>query len=293
MGNVNKEMRWPNFLIVGAARCGTTSLHEHLSAHQDIFMPLQKEPSFFSFADTHPEYIDSKHRYLTAKADYLALFEGRTEKVLGESSTPYLYFYDTTIRNIKKYIPDYQNTKILIILRDPADRAYSQYMHNRRDLREPLTFAEAIEMEHQRKADKWHFDFFYADKGFYYQQVKAYIDNFPHVKVMFFDDLEQQPNRFINEVLQYLEVDPDALKKELQQRNQSGEMKVKWFKKIISNRKNPVLNFFRKLMSREAKKKLRMQVKNLLLKYNLKKVEMDADVRKRLVDLYREDIRQL
>lgn len=293
MGNKMNEMRWPNFLIVGAARCGTTSLHEHLAAHKDIFMPLQKEPSFFCFAGTQPEFKDSKHRYITSQDEYLALFQNRAEMIVGESSTPYLYFYDTTISNIKKFVPDYKDMKILIVLRDPAERAYSQYMHNRRDLREPLTFAEAIDSEQQRMSDNWHFDFFYTDKGFYYKQVKAYMESFINVKVMFFDDLEQQPNRFVNEVLQFLDADSEALKKELQQRNQSGEMKVKWFKKIISNRKNPVLNFFRKLMSRETKKKLRMQVKNLLLKYNLKKVEMDADVRKKLVELYKEDIMQL
>lgn len=287
------EVRWPNFLIVGAARSGTTSLHEHLSAHPDIFMPLQKEPSFFCFAGKPPQFKDSRHRYITDTEEYLEIFRNHPEKILGESSTPYLYFFEESIANIKKLIPDYNETKILIILRDPAERAYSQYMHNRRDLREPLTFMEALHAENTRIQENWHFDFFYAHKGFYFNQVQAYLQNFKHVKIMFFDDLELQPKRFINEVLEFLEIDAESLQKDLQQRNQSGEMKVKWFKKILSNRSNPVLNYFRKMMSRETKKKLRMQVKNMLLRYNLKKVEMDPEARKYLVELYKTDILQL
>ncbi|MBK6731225.1 MAG: sulfotransferase domain-containing protein [Bacteroidetes bacterium] len=287
------ENRWPNFLIVGAARSGTTALHEHLATHPEIFMPLQKEPSFFSFYGKHPDFKDSRNKYIQSPEEYLNLFAGQNEKILGESSTPYLYFFDDSIRNIQTLVPDSKKIKILIILRNPADRAFSQYMHNRRDLREPLSFEKAIAAEKQRMQENWHFDFYYADKGFYYKQVNAYLNNFDHVKIMFFDDLEQQPNRFIKQVLEFLEIESESLQKEIQQRNQSGEMKVKWFKRLLSNRSNPVLNGIRKMMSKDAKKKLRMQAKNLLLKHNLKKVDMEAETRKQLVELYRQDIMQL
>lgn len=287
------ENRWPNFLIVGAARSGTTALHEHLARHPDIFMPMQKEPSFFCFYGKNPEYTDSRNKYIQSPGEYLKLFEGHDETIIGESSTPYLYFYDDSIRNMQSLVADSGKIKILIILRNPAERAYSQYMHNRRDLREPLTFEEALAAEEQRKRENRHFDFYYTDKGFYYKQVKAYLENFEHVKIMFFDDLEQQPNRFIKQVLEFLELDSDVLPEEIQQRNQSGEMKVKWFKRMLSNRSNPLLNGLRKLMSRDTKKKLRMRAKNILLKHNLRKVDMDPAIRKQLIELYRADIKQL
>lgn len=285
--------RWPNFLIVGTARSGTTSLHEYLGKHPDIFMPLQKEPSFFTFYPTAPAFINAKNKYLVDETAYLELFKGRNEKILGESSTPYLYFFEKTIANIKKLIPDYRKIKILIILRHPAERAFSQYMHMRRDLLEELSFEEALKQEKQRMQDKMHFDFFYVDKGFYYEQVKAYLENFDNVKIVFYHQIENNTQRVLEEVYQFLGVDASLNKEELKKRNQSGEMKVKWFKKIITTRKNPVLNFFRKLMSRETKKKLRNNVKAILLKYNLKKTEIQPETRKYLVELYKEDTKKL
>lgn len=284
--------RWPNFLIVGTARAGTTSLHEFLGGHPDIYMPLQKEPCFFTFYNQHPEFKDSKHRYTTTVESYAELFDGHDEKIMGESSTPYMYFHQQSIENIKKLVPDYRKMKILIVLRDPAERAYSQYMHNRRDLREPLSFEESIAQEKQRMTDNWHFDFFYVDKGFYYEQVKSYMDNFDKVKVVFYDTLEKNPDKLLGDIYDFLEV-PNQGAKEMVKRNQSGEMKVKWFKQIITTRKNPVLNFFRKLMGRDTKKKLRNWVKDKLLRYNLKKTEMNPATRKQLIELYKPDIIKL
>ena len=287
------QSRWPNFLIVGAARAGTTSLHESLGGHPDIFMPLQKEPCFFTFYNEPPSFKDARHRYITEQADYLALFAGHAEPVIGESSTPYLYLYDKTIAHIEHLVPNArEHMRILIVLRDPAERAYSQYMHNRRDLREPLSFEDAIAAEKQRMADQWHFDYAYVDKGFYYKQVRAYLNHFRHVKIVFYDALEKNPEKLLYEVYAFLGVSDMHVGK-MVKRNQSGEMKVKWFKQIITTRKNPVLNFFRKLMRRDTKKRLRNWIKDKLLRYNLKKTEMQPATRKYLVELYREDIQQL
>lgn len=284
--------RWPNFLIVGTARAGTTSLHEYLGNHSDIYMPLQKEPCFFTFYDQDPQYKDMRHRYTTTIADYQELFKGHMEKITGESSTPYLYFHRETIANIKKLVPDHRKIKILIVLRDPSERAYSQYMHNRRDLREPLSFEESILAEESRKQENWHFDYFYTDKGYYYEQVKDYLDNFDDVKIVFYDTLEKNPDKLLEDIYAFLTVDVIE-KKEMIRRNQSGEMKVKWFKKIITTRKNPVLNFFRKGLNRETKKKLRNWVKDKLLRYNLKKTEMDPKTRQLLINKYKQDIVKL
>ncbi len=289
MSAVNK---WPDFLIVGTARAGTTSLHEMLGKHKDIFMPLQKEPCFFTFFNEDPQFTHARNRYTTTIDAYQTLFAGHGKKIAGESSTPYLYFHQKTIENIRHLVPDHQNLKILIVLRDPAERAFSQYMHNRRDLREPLSFVEALQAESQRKKENWHFDFFYADKGFYYAQVKAYQDAFREVKIVFYDALEKNPEKLLTDIYKFLGVDLEP-QSEIIRRNQSGEMKVKWFKQIITTRKNPVLNFFRKMMGRETKKKLRNWTKDKLLRYNLKKSELDPAIRKQLIELYREDIIQL
>lgn len=288
-----KNNDWPDFLIVGTARGGTTALHEHLGKHPGIFMPLQKEPCFFTFANEQPVFKDTRHKYLTTKEDYFALAADRGDRLWGESSTPYMYFHQKSIHNIQQFVPDASQMKIIIVLRDPADRAYSQYMHNRRDIREPLTFEEAIEQEKIRMKENWHFDFFYVDKGYYYHQVKDFLDHFQHVHIVMFDDLEQKPIEVVNGVCAFLGL-PDASDLgEVKKRNQSGEMKVKWLKKIITTRKNPILNTFRKMLSKNARKQLRNFVKNILLRHNLKKVDMDPATRKKLVALYRDDVSNL
>ncbi len=288
-----KNIRWPNFLIVGAARAGTTSLHEFLDKHPDIYMSLRKEPTFFTFFPVDPKYKNARHKYYSTTEEYLKNFEGHNEQILGESSTAYLYFADRTIKAISSMIPDYKKTKILIILRDPAERAYSQYMNNRRDLLEQLSFEDAIRDEEYRKKENWHFDFYYTDKGFYYQQVKAYLENFDHVKVCLYEDLENDPQKLLSEIFEFLAVKPYREDLEIKVKNQGGEMKVKWFKKIITTRKNPVLNLIRKMLSRETKKRLRLRVKSLLLKYNLKKSDMDPRVKKELREIYRDDVKNL
>jgi hypothetical protein len=285
-----KNNNWPDFLIVGTARGGTTALHEHLGKHPDIFMPLQKEPCFFTFVHENPVFKDARHKYITREEDYFDLATERGERLWGESSTPYLYFHEKSIANIKQYVPDASHMKIVIVLRDPADRAYSQYMHNRRDLREPLSFEEAIEQEKQRMADNWHFDFFYLDKGFYYKQVKDYLDHFEHVHIVMFDDLEQKPVEVVNGVCKFLGLPDATALGEMKKRNQSGEMKVKWFKKIMTTRKNPILNALRKMLSKNARKQLRNFIKNILLRHNLKKVDMNPATRKKLVAMYQEDV---
>lgn len=284
---------WPTFLIAGTARSGTTALHEHLGKHPDLFMPLQKEPCFFTFYNEQPVFTNARHNYITRKEDYLQLGENPEGRIWGESSTPYMYFYEKTVKNIKRLVTRSEDIKIILVLRDPSDRAYSQYMHNRRDLREPLSFEEAIEAEKGRISENWHFDFFYVDKGFYFKQVKHYLENFKHVKIIMFDDLEKHPDRVVEEVLAFLGLEMKDYLKDVKKRNQSGEMKVKWVKRLMSNRTNPILNGMRALMSKKTRKRVRNFIKNLLLSHNLKKVEMSKATRARLVELYRNDIEQL
>lgn len=293
MPDVNQLHPWPDFLIVGTARSGTTALHEHLGKHPGIFVPMQKEPCYFTFAGEDPSFKDSRHRYTTTKQDYLQLGADCEDRLWGESSTPYLYFFDKSIANIRQQVPGYEAIRIIMVLRDPAERAYSQYMHNRRDLREPLSFEDAIASEAQRMQENWHFDFFYVDKGFYFQQVQAYLQAFDKVHIILFEEFEKDPVAVVNGVLDFLELPDDVDLGMVKKKNQSGEMKHKWIKRLMSNRTNPVLNGLRRLMSRKARKQLRNYVKGLVLKHNLKKVDMDPATRKQLVELYRRDIEQL
>src|SRR3990172_9835933 len=140
-----KLTKLPDFFVVGAARSGTTSLHYYLKQHPEIFMPEVKEIKFFRFLNTPIELIRmvKKKRALRLVYkfdDYIGHFEKALDtQMIGEANPGYLYVYKDTIKNIKVvYRENYKNLKIIIILRNPVDRAWSHFMFDRRSGREQI-----------------------------------------------------------------------------------------------------------------------------------------------------------
>ena len=165
---------FPNLLIVGAAKSGTTSLHNYLKQHPDFFMTNHKEPHFLINNEIGVKRV---HKAVTTLSDYQKMFEGSSEyKYRGESSVMYLPFPDIAIRNIKKYLN--KDVKIIIMLRNPVERAFAGYLHNvRYNTSENLSFEEAIEKSEERyqKNNDMTPDTRYLHVGMYYNQVKKYI----------------------------------------------------------------------------------------------------------------------
>ena len=197
----------PNFFIVGAARCGTTSLWEYLRQHPDIYMPPvieQKEPSFF--CDLYGvEWWDF----------YLTLFEaGKGKKRIGEASTPYMSSPESASQ-IKAVVPD---AKIIITLRNPVVRAYSLYkwMHHNGYEKLP-SFREALDAEPKRKNDEafktnngqYYYNFLYFESGLYHDQVKRYLDLFPRnqIHISIFEEFIKEPLQGVQHLFRFLEVD--------------------------------------------------------------------------------------
>ena len=125
---------WPNFFIVGAPRCGTTSLWYYLSQSPEVFMSTKKEPKYFNSYESVRLYFDPPIR---DKKKYLELFhEVRNERAIGEASTSYLAD-PSTPELIHKVLPE---SRIIISLRDPVERAFS---HHLLDLRTKITKLQA------------------------------------------------------------------------------------------------------------------------------------------------------
>jgi len=209
----------PNFLLVGAMKSGTTSLYNYLNEHPQIYMPRIKEPKFFtSSALLKKENFNNKflrpnaHGPINNFEDYKSLYSNiNNEIAIGETSPQYLFTYETTIPLIKKYLGD---LKIILILRNPINRAYSAYKHNRRynlhapHLNEKLNFIDALKIEDARiKTRNFPIMYFYKSMGLYYDQVKSYKDNFSQVFVCKFEDLETDPLSLMKNIYSFLEVD--------------------------------------------------------------------------------------
>ena len=206
--------RWlpPDFFIVGAAKAGTTAFHRLLSEHPGLFLPEHKEPHFYALANTTAPLLrpDGKPAMIMDsvihdQGAYRALFAERGQRVAGEASISYLYLPGTA-QTLRRECPD---AKIIAILRDPVERAFSSYLHLRRELLEPLTFERALAAESERIAGNVGLLWRYVDAGRYARQLDPYLAAFPRerIHIVIYDDYRADPRGTLREVFRFLGVD--------------------------------------------------------------------------------------
>jgi hypothetical protein len=189
---------WPNFFVVGAARCGTTSLWAYFKQHPDIFMSEVKEPSFFS------QYEIGRY-YVHDQSAYLRLFSrGARKKYRGEASPSYLW-HEGTPAKIRRVSPE---AKIVISLRDPVARAYSSYWLFTHFGQERRPFLDAIQDEIAEPPAPGEPPPFYTGRGFYADSVARYLETFgDNARVLVFEELVADVRGHLREVFSFLEID--------------------------------------------------------------------------------------
>jgi len=187
---------YPDFLIVGAEKSGTTSLAYYLQEHNDIFIPDKKEIQFFLEKNYHkgPDWY-KKH------------FEDHNNKKLIGEATPLYMYFEFVPKRIFKLIPD---VKLIFIMRNPIYRAYSKYWHVVVGGFEYLSFEKALTCEYERIKKNLRFRelYSYQDAGYYYNQIKNYLNYFKKKQMCFllFDDLVKKPQKVLNEIYDFLEI---------------------------------------------------------------------------------------
>ena len=205
--------RFPTFLIVGVAKAGTSSLYDYLGQHPQIFISPVRAPNFFGLGEQPgPAYggpVKSRPIHAPTLEAYHALFEGRqNESALGEGSS-YFNFTPRAAARIQHYI---SQARLLIILRQPAERAYSQYLYARRMGWEPATtFQAALDEEPRRQAEGWFPFLCYRESSLYADKLRAFYDRFPaeQLHLCLFDDFRRQPAVVVNQIYRFLGVTPD------------------------------------------------------------------------------------
>jgi len=279
----------PNFLIVGAAKSGTTSLYNHLKRHPEIYMPKDiKETFFFVQKDFKQDYKGLGHyghRIILELDDYIRLFKKAREKAIGEACAGYLYYHKESIPNIKFYLRD---PKIIIILRNPVERAFSNYLNHVRDNNEVLGFEDALKAQKERAGWWWGYQF--VKVGLYYEQVKAYLDNFSSVKIYLFDDLKENPKGLIKDAYSFLSVDSSFIPNNLGKRyNISGVPKYKPIYNILT-KPNPIRFAAKVIVKTLAGQDKKKAFGEKMRGYLLEKPEMKEETREYLKEVFREDI---
>lgn len=284
----------PNFLIIGAPRSGTTTLHEELKRHPQVFMSSIKEPLFFAVeGESEPFRGPRDNQGIRDLKTYCSLFSGvRDEKAIGEASPLYLYSQKAPYR-IKHYIP---NVKLIAILRNPIDRVYSHFLHHKLLGYENLDdFREAIEAEEERERMRWSPFWFYRKMGLYGEQLTRYFSLFQsdQIRVFLFEDLQQNPKSLFKDIAQFLGIDGGLVIKAPAVHNASGypiNVKLNTF----LTQPNFISTILRPFLSEKARLKLRLKVWDVILRgvrqSNLRKPPLRPEVREWLIEYYREDI---
>ena len=282
-------MALPNLLIVGAAKCGTTSLHNYLNQHPDIFMCSPKEPHFLINKEIGKQRI---HKGIIDLKDYKSLFcEKDHLKYRGESSVMYLSFPELAIKNIKHYLHD--DVKIIIMLRNPIERAYSGYQHVKRyNMMENLSFEDALEIGEERYRNIKNLTpaSRYLELGNYYNQVKLFKESFGNTHVVIYDDYKTDFNEELNKIFDYLKVVRVTINAEQRHMVGGWEWKSVGMKKIMMQQ-NLLKVFLRFII---PVKSLRQYIRVKLQKSNTKTVEViNPETEKWLKEYYKQDIAKL
>jgi len=284
-------MTMPNFLVVGARKAGTTSLYHYLKQHPEVFMSPVKEPNFFAIEGDRADYngpdADSRvNRWSVADPeDYRALFsEAGGAKATGEASPAYLCD-PVAPERIKAHVPE---AKLIAVLRDPAERAYSAYMHQVRDGRETLPFTEALDAEEWRTRANWAPAWRYKAESFYLEGLSRYYELFgrEQVRVYLYEDLSADPRGVMRDAYSFLGVDDSFTPDTARRHNPSGVPRSRLLVSVLK-RPNPLKSVLKPLLPEG----LRGRISEGLQRRNLAKAPpMEPEVRGRLVELYRDDV---
>jgi hypothetical protein len=299
----------PNFFLVGVPKAGTTSLYRYLDQHPSVYMSPIKEPHFFA-EEIRVENFDERmrqmsagraealRRYLDGPAtekfsggpvaawrDYLKLFANvREERAIGEASPCYLWS-STAAEKIASRFPQ---AKIVMVLRDPAERAFSQYRHMLSFASREISFSEYLDAGMNEKSTRISETYPFLHFGFYSEQICRYMRRFAaaNIHIGFYEDYRADPLRFLAAIYRFLGVDaefqPDFSVRHM-------EAKVPRFRVVNRGLKRVGMwNAARGLSATRLQPLLRRAV------YRSKgAIAMSAGERARLIAFYRDDIERV
>lgn len=296
----------PNFFIVGAAKSGTTSLYEYLRLHPEVYMAPIKETHHFSTdidnTKFRPNYaralnkdlskfLDSDmeegifHAFVKDWNEYARLFKNVNEqKAVGEVTNSYLYSHEAA-KNIIAKFPD---ARIMMMLRNPVDRAFSHYLMDLRIGYETEDFMTAVKKDMSRNPKGWGISNLYVEIGMYYDQVKRYIELFPasQRRIYIFDDFVKNPHATMKDIFHFLGVSDETGIDFRKKYNPSFIPKNKFIGKL--NTQKRIKDWLKSVLPKPVKSKFK---KTFYTDKDLPKIK--AEERKFLAGIFREDVMKL
>ena len=287
-------MRWPDFLLIGAAKSGTTALFNFLKQHPDIYGCPVLEPNFFALEGSNQVFAGPgdgrtiERNSVRDKQAYQQLFSDASEaQCVGEVSPLYLYHEEAPAR-IKQYVP---NMRLICVLRNPIDRAYASYLHLQRDGREPShSFEEALVKESIRVDKGWEHLWHFRRMGCYATQLQRYVEHFDReqIKLFLYDDFQADPGAVVRACYAFLGVTTDFAPDMSRRFNPSGIPRSDYLQQMVSGQ-----GTVKQILKRLTPTRLRGRIFSTIQRVNLTRPDMQAATRKELIDWYKDEINAL
>jgi hypothetical protein len=291
-------MTLPNFFIIGAPKCGTTSLQSYLAQHKDICFSKYKEPNFFAFdgerlpknGPVSPELMFELIYFHSINNidEYQKQFEHwQGEPVIGDASVRYLYL-KAAAQRIKDRVPQ---AKMVAVLREPVSRLYSHYCMNRQYQIEPLSLMDAIDAEPQRIKEDWGWDWHYVNIGLYTEQIHRFYSLFDRqqLKIFLYDDFVRDPGSVVKEICEFVGVDA-SFKPDMDKKGKVAYLPRNLAFDRFLNRDN----WLRSAIESPMSWKMKSKYKSVLMSLNSKPVpKIDPNLKKDLEKKFYHEVQNL
>ena len=287
-------MNLPNFLIIGAAKSGTTTLYDSLKQHPEIYFSPLKEPHFFSHGLSRNTQV-SVERYgkyqspITDLETYKSLFNDvADETAIGEASTSYL-IHPHAAKRIKQHIPD---AKLIVILRNPVDRAYSSFLMQCRIQKKDMTDSHKLLEDFKEQVKRAYGE---NNTGLYHRKIQNYLEFFDEsqLKVIAFKKFLTDFEPVTQDVFSFLNVKSDVRVEKPRVRNKGGVPKNKLVFNTLEQLRQSFNSTIRPLIPEQLVDRMYNSFTTMRNKTLDKPPELLPEVRHDLLMFYRDDILQL
>ena len=286
-------MKIPSFILAGSPKCGSTSLYYYLAEHPDIFMSQQKEIHYLTFdilnslnQGPKDKVVNSFH--ISNFKDYKNQFtKARNNQVIGEVSPSYINYPSQTIPKIKHHLG---NPKLIFLIRDPIQRAFSNYLHLVREEREDLSFYDALQAEQERMKNKYSDFWYYSFNSFYYEKIKAYDEAFDDILIITAEELKNNTLRTLSKIFKFIGVNDFAPSNLDKSYNAGGVYESNLITQFFF-RQSALRSFIKRVIP--ITKGMKHFKQSLINKYRKEPPAITQETEKYLVNKFKEDVSKL
>lgn len=284
----------PDFIVAGAPKCGTTSLYHYLSQHPEIYLPDQKELHYFArqelLAHTGGPGDEAAVRNVCRSASCYEDFFRPAEdgQTIGEVTPSYFVYPESADRILRDCGKE---MKILVMLRNPVEKAYSQYLHLVKEGRETLPFPEALKAESERAGQRYNDFWRYTQSSMYADRMEYFLDSFgrDRVKVVLFEDFIADTGRELEKICEFIQVNSSFEFDTSRKYNPSGVPMSETFARFISGD-----SAIKKIIGYLTPDLLKSGIYERVMRANTgKKPKLSPETRGKLKTVFKPDIRQL